>query len=179
MARINGQRGVCQTGTEWQFQDKVANELCLLCELRDEIGAVDAETCDEAMIERRVYPDSDDEYADSDSDGNRDEGGDGEGEGEGEDENEKETQEAKHGDEDTDQDEDRDQDGGVSLNVQGDEEEAKAEEAKSEEAEKPKKDGGAEVSLRCVPRQPVDDDSLPTPRGTIGRSRRVSMCLMS
>ncbi|KAI0380151.1 hypothetical protein F5Y04DRAFT_289697 [Hypomontagnella monticulosa] len=53
-ARAVGKRGVCRTGVVTDFYDKDAEELCVMCELQDEILALGAETCDEAQSETRV-----------------------------------------------------------------------------------------------------------------------------
>ncbi|KAI1767282.1 hypothetical protein GGR53DRAFT_527173 [Hypoxylon sp. FL1150] len=60
-ARAAGTRGCCLTGVEWQFPWRRADELCVMCELDVEMAALDADTCDEAMLEERVYADSEDE----------------------------------------------------------------------------------------------------------------------
>ncbi|KAI6090123.1 hypothetical protein F4821DRAFT_275307 [Hypoxylon rubiginosum] len=59
-ARRSGVRGCCRTGIEWQFPQRLAEELCVMCELSIELDVLDASTCDEAARERR-YADSDDE----------------------------------------------------------------------------------------------------------------------
>ncbi|KAI2618745.1 hypothetical protein GGR54DRAFT_640286 [Hypoxylon sp. NC1633] len=53
-ARYNGRRGVCRTGVEITVYHKVAAESCLPCEIRDEVDALTAETCDEAAAETCV-----------------------------------------------------------------------------------------------------------------------------
>ncbi|KAI5866724.1 hypothetical protein GGS23DRAFT_593462 [Durotheca rogersii] len=78
MARQNGRRGRCRTGIEYRgpiataatttgagaakpagggesFYRKVANELCVLCELGPEIVMLDATTCAEAEREGRLF----------------------------------------------------------------------------------------------------------------------------
>ncbi|KAI1079150.1 hypothetical protein F5B20DRAFT_581569 [Whalleya microplaca] len=98
-------RGLCRTGVEFAHYDKVANELCLMCELREEIGALTAETCPEGELE--VLPDEEEDYEVVDEEVDVDE------------------------EEDVDEDEDvDDEEGGVSLKCDdedGDEEDGGAE----------------------------------------------------
>ncbi|KAI1104069.1 hypothetical protein F4804DRAFT_308141 [Jackrogersella minutella] len=60
-ARHNRKKGCCRTGVEFVFYERVAREACLLCEVGEEIGRLDADTCDEACSETRVgYCDGED-----------------------------------------------------------------------------------------------------------------------
>ncbi|KAI2467170.1 hypothetical protein F4781DRAFT_403281 [Annulohypoxylon bovei var. microspora] len=50
------QRGCCRSGVEYTFFDKVSDELCILCEIADEVRSLDARTCGEAgSVLRRGY----------------------------------------------------------------------------------------------------------------------------
>ncbi|KAI0176130.1 hypothetical protein GGR52DRAFT_539645 [Hypoxylon sp. FL1284] len=62
----NRHLGCCRTGIQWWFQAKWASELCLMCELREDMDGMSAETCDEAALEKRVLPGSDDDDDDAD-----------------------------------------------------------------------------------------------------------------
>ncbi|KAI1143119.1 hypothetical protein F5Y05DRAFT_143244 [Hypoxylon sp. FL0543] len=53
-ARRNAKRGCCKTGVEFTCYDRVSNEQCLLCEIKSDIEALDAESCDPGMSETRV-----------------------------------------------------------------------------------------------------------------------------
>ncbi|KAI1821653.1 hypothetical protein F4861DRAFT_446603 [Xylaria intraflava] len=49
-ARRNHRRGVCVNGIRWAYYDRVADEICLFCEvfgLGGEISGITAETCEE------------------------------------------------------------------------------------------------------------------------------------
>ncbi|OTB06260.1 hypothetical protein M426DRAFT_21057 [Hypoxylon sp. CI-4A] len=48
-ARSNRGRGICRTGIEYTYSDKLAAELCVMCEVEAEIDGLDAETCKEAF----------------------------------------------------------------------------------------------------------------------------------
>ncbi|KAI0103672.1 hypothetical protein GGR51DRAFT_248888 [Nemania sp. FL0031] len=46
-ARKNRRRGICRTGIDYSYYDRPAEELCLYCEIFDEIRDITAEVCDE------------------------------------------------------------------------------------------------------------------------------------